>query len=131
LGERNSLKIFFFFFFYYLFYFMEKISRFQITLIQNPVTLSKETTLSKLEQLFLTAYEKTQPNLVFLGECFNTLYHRDHLIKNAESFDDPEAPTLNLLKKLAAEKNVYIFACIPESKLDFTLFLFFSFLRNC
>ncbi len=103
-------------------------SRFKICLIQNSLQLQKEATLSLFEEQFLEAVDKTKAKLVFLGECFNSLYHRDHLIKNAEDFNDPEAPTVKLLKRLAYEHDVYIFACIPESNyLSFFIFSCYSY----
>lgn len=85
----------------------------RIALIQNPLSLDKSETLSAVEKLILEAVQK-QPDFIFLGECFNSLYQRQALHSNAEDFSNPGSQTISLLSSLSKSLQVYIFGSIPE-----------------
>jgi len=58
---------------------------------------------------------KSGAQLVVLGEYFNTMYNKIWTMKDAESLDDPNAPTVNFLKEISKRLGVYIIAgSIPE-----------------
>lgn len=89
---------------------------FKISLIQNQIYLSKKDTLNEISNLILEACSK-KVSMIFLGECFNTIYGKDFLIENAEDFSlISQEPTLSLLSKLAIENQIYIFGNIPEKE---------------
>jgi len=93
---------------------MQATSQFKVGICQ--IKQSKE----KLENLQLAkeAIEEAVKNgaqLVVLGEYFNTMYNKTWTLKDAESLDDPNAPTVNFLKEISKRLNVYIIAgSIPE-----------------
>ena len=61
--------------------------------------------------------------LVVLGEYFNTMYNKIWTMKDAESLDDPNAPTVNFLKEISKRLGVYIVAgSIPERGPDEKIF---------
>ena len=43
-----------------------------------------------------------------MGETFNTLYTKEHILKNAEDWNDPKAPTVSMLKDVAKSYNMHI-----------------------
>ena len=89
-------------------------SQFKVGICQ--IKQSKEK--SENIQLAKEAIEEAVKNgaqLVVLGEYFNTMYNKIWTMKDAESLDDPNAPTVNFLKEISKRLGVYIVAgSIPE-----------------
>lgn len=72
------------------------IRKFKVALLQNTIYVQKTQTLSEVSKLIRMAVEK-ESKVCILGECFNSFYQKDHLIKNSENFADQNSETLNLI----------------------------------
>lgn len=89
---------------------MEKTStNFLISLIQMKVTNDKEKNLARAEELIKTAVNLYKPQVVVLPEFFNCpLGGEGNRRLNEFAEEENDSSTLNILKRIAKEHNIYL-----------------------